>query len=110
MLPVNRLLEIAHEAEMAGARRMRQLVRPASSRLRRAARLEQDVELGRGGVLRFVEDDAEFFLADSRSGDRMLKKLFRERNLVVIGHETALQSEFAVVPLNFRSHTRGEIA
>src|SRR5207248_725929 len=60
----DRLLKIAHHAEVTGARRIGLRVEPVTTCSGGPGNLQQDRELLRISVLRFVENDAEISLAD----------------------------------------------
>src|SRR4029077_2428836 len=87
---IDRLLEIADYAEMAGLRRRSLGFQPAASGLGRASDLRKDGALRRIGVLGFAQSHAGGFFAQSPGRIRMLKQLIREGDLIGISNEAAL--------------------
>ena len=103
-LAVDRLLQIAHHAEVAGARRFGARLKPAAVGFGWPRQFEQNGELRWVGILRFVENDAEVLLAHAARGGRMLQQFICERDLIRVSDDAALQAEIAVIALHFRGH------
>src|SRR6202011_657454 len=98
---IDRLLEIADHAKMAGLRRRGLGFQPAASRIGRASDLRKDGELRGIGVLRFVQYDVEVFFAQAPGRSRMLKQFIREGDLIGISDQAALDPEIAEIALHF---------
>ena len=102
----DRLLEIAHHAEVARPRRRLRLLRPETARGRRPRDLEEDAELLRGGVLRFVEDDPIMFLAYPPNDIRLAHERAGQRHLIRVSDQAALETEIAIRALHLRGDTK----
>ena len=109
-LPVNRLLEIADHAEVAGPRTQMSILQPKAPRFRRARRFQQHGKLQRLSVLRLVENDTKVFFANPLRGDRMLQQLFRERDLISVGDESVVESKIEIITLHLRRDAGRRIA
>src|SRR5215472_646003 len=109
-LPVNRLLEIADHAEVPGTRTQMSILQPKALRLCWARRLQQHGKLQRLSVLRFVENHAKVFFANSLRGDRMLQQFLRERDLISVRDKSVVESKIEIITLHLRRDTRGGVA
>src|SRR6266576_6284497 len=86
------------------------LLQPKALRFRRARRFQQHGKLQRLSVLCLVEDDTKAFFANSERGDRMLQQLFRKRDLISVGDESAVESKIEIITLHFRRDAGGRLA
>src|SRR5262245_50207282 len=100
-LPINRLLEIADHAEVAGSRTQMSMLQPKTIRFDRARCFQQHGKLQRLSVLRLVENDTKVFFANSLRSDWMLKQLFRECDLISIGDQSVVESKIEIITLHF---------
>src|SRR5438105_3682004 len=73
---------------------------PISAGLSRSSQLEQERELAWIGVLRFIENHAERFFTHFAPDLWMLHQLERERDLIVIRQQAALDPKRAIVSLH----------
>src|SRR6476646_6604436 len=83
------------------------ILQPKALRLGRTRHFQQHGELQRLRVLCLVEDDTKTFFANSRSGDWMLQQLFRERDLIVVSDQPAIESKSEIIKLHLCSDARG---
>src|SRR5205814_10638888 len=109
-LPVNRSLEIADHAEMAGSRPQMSILQPNAARFGRARCFQQHGKLQRLSVLRLVENDTQVFFANSPRSFRMLQQLFRERDLISVSDESVVESKIEIITLHLCRHARGGVA
>jgi hypothetical protein len=85
-------------------------LQPKALRFRRARRFQQHGKLQRLGVLRLIENHAKVFFANPLRDDRMLQQLFRERDLVTVRDESAVESKIEIIALHFRRHAGRRVA
>src|SRR6476620_5952858 len=83
------------------------ILQPKALRLGRTRHFQQHGKLQRLRVLCLVEDDMKTFFANSRSGDWMLQQLFRERDLIVVSDQPAIESKIEIITLHLCSDARG---
>src|SRR6476661_1318400 len=83
------------------------VLQPKALRFGRAGQFQQHRKLQRLSVLCLVEDDTKTFFANSRSGDRMLQQLFRERDLIVISNQSMVESKVEIITLHLCCDARG---
>ena len=107
---IDGLLEIAHHAEVTGPRRIDARLHPITGRAGWSCRLQKHRKLRRLGVLRFIENAAKMLRANARSGERVLQQFLRERDLIAVGDEAALEAKFPVIALHFRGHAGSRLA
>ena len=105
---INRLLKIAHHGKASGARRIDLRLEPAAGRVRWPRHFEEDGKLCGIGILGFIEDNDRVELANPACGFWMLEEFIRERDLVGVGDDTALETKIAIIALHFaRDADRG---
>ena len=99
------MLKIADHAEVSGRRRIDARFHPITGRGHRSRRFEQHGKLRRFGVLRLIENDAHLFFANARRCDWMLQQFFRQRDLISVRNESALESKIEKIALHFCRNT-----
>src|SRR6478672_1792327 len=82
------------------------ILQPKALRLGRTRHFQQHGELQRLRVLCLVEDDTKTFFANSRSGEWMLQQFFRERDLIVVSDQPAIESKIEIITLHLCSDAR----
>ena len=102
---IDRLLEIANHAEMAGLRRCGFGLQPTASCVWRTGDFREDGKLRGIGVLCFVQDHVEVFFAQTRGRDGMLQQFVRKSDLVWVCDQAAFDTEIAEIPLHFGRNT-----
>src|SRR6476620_8352614 len=83
------------------------ILQPKALRLGRTRHFKKNGELKRLRVLCLVEDDTKTFFANSRSGAWLLQQLFRERDLIVVSDQPAIESKIEIIKLHLCSDARG---
>src|SRR5262249_43842655 len=101
-VPIDRLLEIAHHAEMtrSGSDWAGWIFEPGAAGFQGSRDFQEHKKLLRIGVLRFVEDNSIVFFANALGYIRKPHQFSCQRNLIGVRDETSLEAKLAIIALH----------